>query len=131
MNQDGVGRFLFLSWNVRGLNDPKKRANVKNFIVSEKPDVICVQETKLSSVSNSLLKEIMGVLLDSQACILANRTAGGVILAWKSSLFTELSRQIKSYVVTVDLQSKLDNSVMRVSGVYGPSTLTNRSTFFV
>jgi exonuclease III len=98
--------------------------------VSEKSDVICVQETKLSSVSNLLLKKIMRVLLNSRACILANRTAGGVILAWKSSLFTELSRQIKSYVVTVDLQSKLDNSVMRVSGVYGPSTPTNRSTFF-
>ena len=39
-----------LSWNVRGLNDGRKRLIVKNLLRDWKCDVICFQETKLASL---------------------------------------------------------------------------------
>ena len=50
-----VGEFLslslkILSWNVRGLNDCRKRLIVKNLLREWKCDVICLQETKLTSM---------------------------------------------------------------------------------
>ena len=39
-----------LSWNVRGLNDCRKRSIVKNLLREWKCDVICLQETKLTSM---------------------------------------------------------------------------------
>jgi hypothetical protein len=60
---------------------------------------VCLQESKLCNVNEKILKEIVGARLDARACILANGSAGGVILAWKSSLFYELNRQTQSCVV--------------------------------
>ena len=39
-----------LSWNVRGLNDRRKRSIVKNLLRDWKFDVICLQETKLTGM---------------------------------------------------------------------------------
>ena len=39
-----------LSWNVRGLNDRRKRSRVKNLLRGWKCDVICLQETKLTGM---------------------------------------------------------------------------------
>ena len=35
-----------ISWNTRGLGSRKKRRVVKDFLRSEKPDVVMIQETK-------------------------------------------------------------------------------------
>jgi hypothetical protein len=64
----------FLSWNVRGLDDPSKRINAKNFIMIESL-MYCLQETKLNSITDSLLREIMGNSLDSRVFILVDGTA--------------------------------------------------------
>lgn len=119
-----------MSWNVRRLNDYQKCQEVKIFILGEKPDLVCLQETKLSEVSDTVLREIIGTRLDSHAFILANGTAGGLILAWKSAEFTLLNCQNYSCCVTIDLKINVDNTTFRVTGVYGPSTTHNRQTFF-
>jgi hypothetical protein len=72
----------------------------------------------------------MGTRLDSRAYILTNGTAGGVIMAWKSSLFEEVSRQVHTHVLMIDIRSRLDNSVYRITGAYGPSTHVNRNALF-
>ena len=36
-----------LSWNVRGVNDPKKRKVISNFIRTQRLDLVCLQETKI------------------------------------------------------------------------------------
>jgi exonuclease III len=67
--------YVFLSWNVWGLNEPKKRMDVKNFIMSQKSYVLYLQETKLSVINDKLYKEIMGSSLDSMATVLAEGLA--------------------------------------------------------
>lgn len=41
-----------LSWNVRGLGDPGKKATMKNFIKSIRPDILCFPKFKLDDPSN-------------------------------------------------------------------------------
>ena len=50
-----------LSWNVRGFNNPQKREVCKNLLKEWKCDIVCFQESKLSSL-NSLLFEAFGVV---------------------------------------------------------------------
>ena len=56
-----VGDFLVLmkikmiSWNVRGLNDSRKRLVVKNSLQEWKCDVVCLQETKIASMNRQLV----------------------------------------------------------------------------
>jgi hypothetical protein len=50
----------FLIWNVRGLNDRVKRDSVKSLVVDIRPSVICLQETKLCSISDFDVLSILG-----------------------------------------------------------------------
>jgi hypothetical protein len=107
-----------------------RRENVKNFILSEKLDVICLEESKLSFINDQIIKEIVGTGLDSRTYILANGITGRVIMAWKSSLFEDVSRQVHTHVLTIDIRSRLDNTVYRITRVYEPSTHVNHDAFF-
>ena len=40
-------KIKMILWNVKGLNDPRKRLVVKNLLRKWKCDVVCLQETKL------------------------------------------------------------------------------------
>ena len=47
-----------LSWNVRGLNDKKKRLLIRNFLRSWRADIVCFQETKLEWVTRGIVRSI-------------------------------------------------------------------------
>jgi exonuclease III len=53
-----------LTWNVRGLNDPHKRCNIRKHIAIHKPHILALPETKLADINLTLLKEIMGKTYD-------------------------------------------------------------------
>lgn len=38
-----------VSWNVRGIGAPPKRALIKSFLVKLNPDVVLLQETRLNT----------------------------------------------------------------------------------
>ena len=42
------------SWNVNGIRANIKRGSFNNFLSSEDPDIICLQETRLSESINSI-----------------------------------------------------------------------------
>ena len=42
------------SWNVNGIRANLKRGSFNNFLSSEDPDIICLQETRLSESINSI-----------------------------------------------------------------------------
>jgi exonuclease III len=46
------------SWNVRGLNDAGKRLSISNFMKSCKPDVACLQETKMESITVGIIQNL-------------------------------------------------------------------------
>jgi exonuclease III len=39
-----------ISLNVRGINDAGKRSSISNLLKSWKPNVVCLQETKMNSI---------------------------------------------------------------------------------
>ena len=49
-----VMKIKLISWNVRGLNDHRKRLVVKNLLREWKCDVVCFQETKIASTNKQL-----------------------------------------------------------------------------
>jgi len=44
-------------WNVRGLNGRARRNVVREFVVQERPTLVCIQETKLSDICNTMANE--------------------------------------------------------------------------
>ena len=60
-------KIKMISWNVRGLNDPRKCLMVKNLLREWKCDVVCLQEMKICPYMDWAVLE-------------ANRTTGGILL---------------------------------------------------
>jgi exonuclease III len=52
--------YKMLSWNVRGPNNIAKQEDIKQVINILKPDLVCLQETKLSSLDSSTVRNILG-----------------------------------------------------------------------
>ena len=50
----------FISWNVRGLNERNKRLAVRQTFLLEKPDLVCLQETKLETLDIKAIRETCG-----------------------------------------------------------------------
>ena len=73
----------FLIWNVRGLNDRVKRNSVKSLVVDIRPSIICLQETKLCSISDFDILSILGSGFSNFVYSPAIGTRGGVLISWR------------------------------------------------
>lgn len=47
-------------WNVHGLNRKSHRDAVRDLIASVKPEIICLQETKIHDMSSRILLSTLG-----------------------------------------------------------------------
>ena len=47
-----------ISWNVRGVNDGKKRKIIKASLKTQKADLVCPQETKVKGMSRDLVRSL-------------------------------------------------------------------------
>jgi exonuclease III len=74
--------YKFLSWNVRGLDNTAKQEDVKQIISFLKPDLLCLQETKLVSVDSTTIRNCLRSQYENNYAFLpADGTRGGIILA--------------------------------------------------
>ena len=51
-------KIRLLSWNVRGVNDSSKRKVIKAIIRNQKVDLFCLQETKIQSMNEGLVRSL-------------------------------------------------------------------------
>ena len=69
-----------LCWNVRGANDSSKRKIIKSFIRNQKVDLLCLQETKIQSMTEGVVRSLgSGRFLDWRA-LDASGSAGGILI---------------------------------------------------
>jgi len=49
-----------MSWNVRGMNDTKKRFQIRGLLREWKTDIMCLQETKMQVISREVVRSVWG-----------------------------------------------------------------------
>lgn len=74
---DCATKIKVLTRNVRGLNEKDKRLSVRQTILLEKPDVICLQETKLSEINYTIVSQTCGRRYKEFVYLEAEGTRGG------------------------------------------------------
>ena len=49
-----------LIWNVRGLNSTARQGSVRSLVASSCADIVCVQETKITAISQRVILSALG-----------------------------------------------------------------------
>lgn len=119
-----------ISWNVRGLNERDKRLAVRQTFFFEKPDMICLQETKLDEINDSKRKEICGKRLGESIILKAQHTRGGILIAWRDRRYRYVSHTEQEYCLSVRVEDSFTGVEMVLTGVYGPSRSGLTQEFF-
>jgi exonuclease III len=79
MMQDNI-----IMWNVRGLNSCPRHDVVRELVASERPHLICLQETKLNVPNEFDVLQLLAYGF-GYAYLLFAQTRGGIMLAWSHS----------------------------------------------
>jgi hypothetical protein len=74
-----------LSYNARELGGGEKRVEVRRLVQEKSPLVLCVQETKLSSVDDFCVKNFLGDAPCGYSYQTSVGTSGGLITVWDST----------------------------------------------
>lgn len=119
-----------LCWNVRGLNDGAKRASVRNQVLSTGATIVCLQETKISAWTHSLLVETVGTELASNAAFLPSvGTCGGILIAASNRFFKLNQQHLTAHTVSVTVTMRAENKTWTLTGVYGPQSDIDKLLF--
>ena len=92
------------SWNVRGLNDRRKRSIVKNLLRDWKCDVICLQETKLTGVDRQMVGNVWSCPFVDWVALDAVQIASGILLMWDRKVLERTEVLVGSFFVSIRWQ---------------------------
>ena len=116
-----------INWNTRGLGSKKKRRVVKDFLRSEKPDVVMIQETKKAECDRRFVGSVWIARYKDWAA-LPTSGAGGILIIWD---FKKLRREevvLDSF--SISIKFTLDGcKSLWLSTVYGPNNSALRKDF--
>jgi exonuclease III len=89
---------------VRGLNDRSRRDIVKSFVLSIKPMIVWLQETKLCSISAFDILSILGAGYNNFVYTPAHGTRGGILVACRDGVYSSIGSLVRDFSVSVKLQ---------------------------
>ena len=116
-----------ITWNVRGLRDPRRRGVVGRYLREWGADIICLQETMLINSDQRIWSYLGWGGNDTHVCIDASGRSGGILLAWKPSLFDREDIWRGKHVVAARLIHRADGRTIVFASAYGPTNVSNRA----
>ena len=118
-----------INWNTRGLGSKKKRRVVKDFLRSEKPDVVMIQETKKTECDRRFVGSVW-IARNKDWAALPMSGAGGILIIWDSKKLRREEVVLDSF--SVSIKFALDGcESLWLSAVYGPNNSVLRMDFWV
>jgi exonuclease III len=121
--------FSFISSNVRGLGDSRKCDIVKDTLLNNCFDIVLLQETKLSAISQFKSSTFLPSSLQNFISFDASNASGGILTAWNSSKLKLISIT-KPFSISTKFESESNGSIFWVTNIYGPNDEESRPGFF-
>ena len=119
--------FSICSWNRSGLGDENKCSDVLAELIDLKPSIVLIQETKLSDIPPAKLRSFLPRSLDIHQFKPANGSAGGILSAFSSNLFSLVSSTCHQFSLSTRLSSFSSTKEFVITNVYAP---TDQSLIF-
>ncbi|KAJ1262053.1 hypothetical protein BS78_09G078000, partial [Paspalum vaginatum] len=118
--------------NVRELNLPARRDVMHETIAATVCHIVCLRETKLSSIDAPTASYLGGHRLTSFAHKPAgglSGTRGGILLLWNDN-FVELSNLVvREFHISAMVTVRETNDAFLLTTVYGPSRFSRKHAF--
>jgi len=108
-----------LCWNVRGLNSRARQDTVRTLVTSVKADIVCLQETKMSGISSSVILSMLGSDFTHWIELSAVGASGGILVAWRHSLGLATASRVDNHSVSLQF-SPCALHPWWLTCVYGP-----------
>jgi hypothetical protein len=110
-----------LTWNVRGLNEEKKRLKVRRLLSQWKVDIVCLQETKLELITQGLVQSIWRCPYVEWSYVASKGASGGILLMWDRRVVSKVDACQGNYVAACSFRNVDDGMEWAFAGVYGPT----------
>ena len=94
-------KLRMVSWNVRGLNDSRKRLVVTNLLREWNCDVVCLKETKLVGMDRQLICNLWICPCVDWVALDADQTTGGVLMMCDRRVLEKLEVLVGQFSVLV------------------------------
>jgi exonuclease III len=119
-----------VSWNVRGLNEGSKRLTVRNLLRQWKADLVCLQETKLQSMSRSLIRSLWGGHHVDWLFVGSNGASGGLLILWDKRCLEKVDEALGLHTASCKFRCVASGFEWAFTGVYGPHDVSARRVFW-
>ena len=101
-------RIKILCWNVQGLNDCEKRKLIKGVVRNQRPNLVCLLETKVKDLSMQMVKSIGVGRFLNWASVDARGAAGGILLFWDNIVLENLEVESGGYSISIRFRNVSD-----------------------
>ena len=122
-------KLKLFSWNVRGANNPNKRNIIRNFIRSQRVDLVWLQETKLQKLSSADARSFGVGRRAEWRAMEAEGTARGILVFWDTRKLELVEAEIGHFSVTCMFKNVEDGFLWAFTGVYGLVKRCRRELF--
>jgi len=108
-----------LIWNVRGLNSTARQDAVRSRVVSSCADIACVQETKITTMSQRVILSTLRSDFIGQLSLPSTGASGGILVAWRRPVGVSGAQRVDRF--STSIQFSADNGhAWWLTCVYGP-----------
>jgi hypothetical protein len=115
-----------LSWNVRGLNNRRKRLRISNLLREWKADILCFQETKVHNPSRNFVRSIWGCNYVDWCSLDSCGASGGILIMWDKRVVEKVDVCLGEFTLAVSFRNIADGFEWAFAGVYGPNHYIDR-----
>lgn len=121
--------WIFLSWDIRGINSQAKWDHLRDKISECAAYVVCQQETKRESFDQAYISKFCSRHLNKFAYSPSLGASGGLLICWSDGLFSGELIDYNEYAITMNFISNRLEAVFHLTNIYGPSSSQDKAAF--
>jgi exonuclease III len=108
-----------ITWNIRGLNNPRKQRILGNKLKQEQPDLCFIQETKCTTdIMESVSKQHWHKY--NMVAIEYHQRLGGILMLWNPQILNLIVAEATRHTLTVRMKIIGNIEEIIFTNVYGP-----------
>ena len=108
-----------LIWNMTGLNSSARQDSVRTIVDSARPDIVCIQETKMVEVTRRTLLSAFGSDFSEFIEVPSAGASGGILVTWRRHIGVSGGQRVDNLSVTIQFSSA-EGQPWWLTCVYGP-----------